>query len=196
MGLVAVFAVPYTIVRQYRQYIVPDATKLQQPHKSVLLVLGGGVSPDGTPRLLLKNRLDAAVTAYNLGGVEHIIVSGDNRYDHYNEPLAMKNYLLQQQIPASAIQEDFAGRSTYESCERAAKIFGLTNVTIVSQRSHLARALYLCDQFGLKAVGLAAPDVSSISSSQKVRELFANVKAVGNVYFIGEKTILGEPIQL
>jgi vancomycin permeability regulator SanA len=194
--VLALVTVSYIAIIGQRQAVKHSYEDILYKHDDVLLVLGGGVNSDSTPKELLKQRLEAAIYLYNKGGFRKIIASGDNRFAYYNEPAVMKSYLVNKGIPENAIQEDFAGRSTYESCERAQKVFGLQRVVIVSQATHLARAIYLCKSFGLQAEGFAAADVASINSSQRLRELLANVKAVLNVYVVGENTVLGEKISL
>jgi SanA protein len=163
-------------------------------HMAVGLVLGAGVTPDGRPYKELQARLDTAAEAYHNGLVDMLIVSGDNRYASYNEPGAMMDYLIDKRhIPARAIQPDYAGRSTYESCERAARVFHLKDTIIFSAGSHLPRAIYLCRHFGIEAYGIA----SGIEANNSTRrELVARVKAVLNVTVKGEPTVLGDPISL
>lgn len=162
----------------------------------VALVLGGGIGHDQRPTDVVMSRLDAAVELYHAGTIDTFLVSGDNRFVNYNEPQVMQDYLIAaHQIPLESIQQDNAGRSTYESCERAHRIFRLESVVVVSQKSHLPRALYLCRSFGIDAYGYASTN-SHTRLSQTARELVANIKAVYNVYIRGEKTILGDPIPL
>ncbi len=177
--------------------VYDDPEDLYGKSGETLLVLGGGINSDATPRPLLEERLKAAAELYRGEKYDNIIVSGDNRFEGYDEPSVMKKYLVEEQgIDEAVIQEDFAGRSTYESCERAAKIFDIKEVVIISQRSHLPRAIFLCKQFGINATGYVANDVPGLAKSQQIREVAANVKAFINVYIVGEQTVLGEKIPL
>lgn len=164
-------------------------------HERVGLVLGAGVNKrTGKPYKELQARLDVAAQAIKKGQVEKLILSGDNRFASYDEPTAMKKYLVDVKgISSSKLQVDFAGRSTYESCERAAKVFGVKRLIIYSAPTHLPRAIWLCRHFGIEAYGVSS---KVDANNGKRRELQANVKAVFNVYFVGEKTILGPPIKL
>lgn len=169
--------------------------KLTDPGR-VALVLGGGIGENNQPIDVVVSRLDAAVTLYENGAIDSFLVSGDNRFINYNEPQVMQDYLVEKRgIPVDKIQQDNAGRSTYESCHRAKQVFGLNKVILVSQQSHLPRAIYLCRSFGIEAYGFASSN-DHTRLSQAIRELAANVKAVYNVYVRGEPTILGEPIPL
>jgi vancomycin permeability regulator SanA len=185
------------LIAPSRQHILaPGDPKLANLHKPVGMVLGAGVTwgPNGRPYKELQSRLDVAAAAYKRGEVSTLILSGDNRLNDYNEPDAMRRYLTQTKgVPATALQPDYAGRSTYASCERASKVFGQRKLMIFSAASHLPRAIYLCRHFGVEAYGMASPVEANNS---RRRERLARVKAVLNVYALGEPTILGPPIQV
>lgn len=189
LTLVIIVAGCNLAVRLNKKYILqPDNSK----HVKVGLVLGAGITKNGQPFKELQARLDTAADALNNGKVEILLLSGDNRFKNYNEPDAMKDYLINtKHIPADKLQPDYAGRSTYESCERAHKIFGVEQTIIFSAGSHLPRAIYLCRSFGIEAYGIAS-GVEANNSTR--RELVANVKAIYNVYINGENTILGPKI--
>ncbi len=186
----------HVVIHSYSRYVL-DGNDVAAAHKTgakVGLVLGAGITKDGKPFRELQSRLDTAAAALESGVVDKLVLSGDNRFANYNEPLAMKKYLAEnKQIPADKLQEDYAGRSTYESCERAAKVFELDKVVLFSARSHLPRAIYLCRQFGVETYGIAS---NAEANNHKRREAMARVKAVLNVYVNGENTILGEPVRL
>jgi vancomycin permeability regulator SanA len=184
------------LISPYSQYILStdDGAALQSKHVPVGLVLGAGITKHGKPYRELQARLDVAAEAMKKGEIDKLILSGDNRFKKYDEPGAMKNYLLKtKHIAANRLQVDYAGRSTYESCERAAKVFGQTRLIIISARSHLPRAIYLCRHFGIEAYGLA----SGVEANNATRrELVARAKAVFNLYINGENTLLGPSIKL
>lgn len=178
----------------YGRYILRDETAKQQNIATVGLVLGAGVNRDGKPYRELQSRLDVAADALNKGYVSKLVLSGDNRYEFYNEPAAMKRYLIEERgINADELQEDFAGRSTYESCERAAKVFQLERTIIFSAESHLPRAIYLCRHFSVEAYGIAS---AAEANNAGRREPVARIKALLNVYVKGENTLLGPAIRL
>jgi vancomycin permeability regulator SanA len=64
------------------------------PAAPAALVLGAKVNPDGTPSAFLTARLDLAKRLYDARLVEMIIVSGDRLAPEFDEPVAMRNYLL------------------------------------------------------------------------------------------------------
>ncbi len=182
------------IGRSARYILLQDQLSTQR----VAVVLGGGVDPDG-PRPLVQERLDAGAKLYKDKKVQKLIVSGDNRVKAYNEPEVMKKYLVQKQgISSKDVIEDFAGRSTYETCERTRKVFDVTAAIFVSESAHLPRVIYTCRSFGIEAYGFASDGQAAgrLQLSQRFREVLARTKASLNIYVVGEKTVLGDRIKI
>ncbi len=119
-----------------------------------VLVLGAGVYSDGEPTSILEGRLRTALDLFRSGKVRWFLVSGDNRHPTYNEPQAMRRWLVKQGVPASLIVSDYAGLRTWDSLRRAQVVFGQRSVVIVTSDFHLPRALYLADHMGLMAWGV------------------------------------------
>ena len=155
------------------------------PPRRVALVFGAGLLPDGTPSPMLADRVDAAVQLYRAGKVGELLFSGDNSRPEYNEVGSMFNYAVQRGVPRAAITLDYAGFDTYDSCYRARAIFGVTSAVLVTQRYHLARAVYDCAKLGIDAVGVGTPDWGaygdSMMASYEVRETVADVKSLWDV---------------
>lgn len=191
-AILCIVILSFAVIDPSKQYILTD--KNSTGKADVGLVLGAGITPKGKPYKELAARLDVAAEAMQKGYVKKLIVSGDNRFDDYDEPTAMKEYLVKKyNIDPDKIQPDFAGRSTYELCERASKIFEQKKLVIISAESHLPRAIYLCRHFGIESYGLASTLEANNSTR---RETLARVKALYNVYIHGEPTILGQSISL
>lgn len=123
------------------------------PRAPVALVLGAGLK-DGRPTPFLAGRLDVAADLYRRGKVEVLLVSGDNSRTDYDEPSAMRTYLIEHGVPERVIVADYAGLDTWDSCTRARRIFGVERVTVVTQEFHLPRAVALCREAGLEAFGV------------------------------------------
>ncbi len=141
-----------------------------------IMVLGCSVHPDGSPSQMLKDRLDAAVELYK-ASPQKILVSGDHAGEYYNEVWNMKAYLVSEGIPSSDIYLDHYGVSTYESVYRAYHLFHVRRMTIVTQKYHLYRALYLADAMGMEVDGYAAKYVRySGQFDRDFREVFARDK--------------------
>lgn len=190
VSILALGIVCYFIIDSNEKYIVPP----DSIQSEIGLVLGSGITDDGKPKDVLRARLDVAANVFETGSINKLVLSGDNRSEGYNEPLVMKKYLVDvRKVPEEKIYLDYAGRSTYESCERAAKIFGLKRVVLFSSKSHLKRAIYLCRHFDIDTYGI---DSKLEANNSERREPLARIKAVYNIYFIGEKTILGDKVTL
>ena len=127
--------------------------------------------------LYFKYRIQAAAELWHAGKVEFLIVSGDNREKYYNEPVDMRNALIEQGVPKDKIVYDFAGLRTLDSVVRAKKIFGLTEITLVSQKFQNERAAYIAKANGMNVVGYNARDVEGYAARKtEDREVLARVK--------------------
>jgi SanA protein len=166
------------------------------PNKRVAIVFGAGLRRDGTPTAILRDRVETAADLYSSGKVEKILMSGDNRFDYYNEPEAMRQYALSLGIPAQVIALDYAGRRTYDTCYRAKAIFGVESALLVSQKFHLPRALFLCNTLGLESDGVEANQRRYRRISLllwNIREQLATVGAFLDVYVSNPLPVLGNP---
>ena len=89
-----------------------------------------------------------------------------------------------------------AGSERTTRCYRAKAVFGLDSALLVTQGFHLPRALFVCNALGLKADGVEAANRRYwpvMSLIWNVREQFATVAALVDVYVSRPQPILGEP---
>lgn len=174
------------------------ATTDSIPQNKVGLLLG--TSPklkNGNNNLYFDYRILATCELYEAGKIKYILISGDNRKEDYNEPEEMKKALMQKGIPENVIYLDYAGFRTLDSVIRSKEVFGQESITIISQRFHNERAIYLAEQYGITAIGYNAKDVDAYAGLKtKIRELFARVKVFIDLaidkkpHFLGEKIII------
>jgi len=161
-----------------------------------LLVLGAGVKSNGEPTQVLEARLRMALHLYNEKKVIWILVSGDNRTRAYNEPQAMRRWLVKHGVPTEKIVSDYAGRRTYDSLKRAKIIFDVDRTVIVTSEFHIIRTLFLAKNLNIDAYGVPS-DTKSIEASAYarlwLREYLARHKAQWDVWF-PPSTVLG-PIE-
>ncbi|MGK0495405.1 MAG: SanA protein [Maribacter sp.] len=150
----------------------------QIPKNQVGLILGTSKKIiGGQPNPYYENRISATVALYNANKINFILVSGDNGSIYYNEPTTMKKDLVAKGIPEDHIFLDYAGFRTLDSMVRAKEVFGLTQVTVISQKFHNERAIYIAEKKGLKAIGFNATDIAFESGIRvQLREYFARVK--------------------
>ena len=124
-----------------------------------------------------------------------MIVSGDHGRKNYDEVRTMKDYAVAQGIPSDKIFKDHAGFSTYDTLYRARDVFKIKKAILVTQKYHLARALYLAQSMGIEAVGVSA-DLRSYrgQSYRELREYIARTKDVFSAIFKPKPKYLGEEI--
>ncbi|HEU0197190.1 MAG TPA: ElyC/SanA/YdcF family protein [Nevskiaceae bacterium] len=165
------------------------------PETPVGLVLG--TSPytrTGQSNPQFQGRIEAAAQLYQLGKVQHLLLSGAHTGPNYNEPQAMRKALLRRGVPASAMTLDFAGDRTFDSVARADLVFGLHRFTIITQRYHAYRAEFIAKKLGLHdVVAYAAPGGAELGplSRTRFREALARVKAVLDIYVLDTQPRLG-----
>lgn len=108
----------------------------------------------------------------------------------------MANYAISQGVPETDVILDYAGRRTYDTCYRAKEIFQLDSVIITTQKYHLPRMVFLCEQFGLKTSGVAVRQSDYLLNRfifWNFREILATVAAYLDVYILKPEPILGSP---
>ncbi|MCM4162732.1 MULTISPECIES: vancomycin high temperature exclusion protein [unclassified Arenibacter] len=154
-------------------------------------LVGGGSNPYYT------NRIKATLELYRAGKIDFVLVSGDNGSLYYNEPNVFKKDLIKGGIPAENIFLDYAGFRTLDSMVRAKAIFGLDNVTVISQKFHNERAIYLAEKKGLHAIGFNADGISLHQGLKvQLREYFARVKVFIDLALNTQPKFLGEKIEI
>ncbi|SDJ74593.1 SanA/YdcF family protein [Chryseobacterium jejuense] len=166
------------------------------PEAKTALLLGTGKTlSNGMPNAYFYNRIKAATALYKSGKIQYIIVSGDNSSKDYNEPEDMQFALVQRGIPQDKIILDHAGFRTLDSVVRAKDIFGQTKLTIISQKFHNERAVFLAQKNGIQAFGYNAEDVNKYAGLKtNLREYLAKAKVYWDLIFGVEPKFGGEKI--
>ena len=142
-----------------------------------ILVLGAGLLPDGSPSLMLGERIRTGVELYKAGVAPKLLMSGDHSRSDHDEVNAMKDAALARGVPSADIFMDHAGFATYDSFYRAGAVFGVKKVVVVTQAYHLPRALWIARALGLEAVGVACDTRRYAGQfNRDVREILARDK--------------------
>jgi SanA protein len=141
-------------------YVADDVDTLPTVEAAIVL----GTAPYGVRGQryrTLSLRLEAALDLWSHGKAHYLIMSG-NRIDalHYDEPTAMRAGMAALGVPPDFVYRDPGGFRTWESMIRARDIYGLRRVIIVSERDHLARALFIARHLGLEAWGYPSEGAS------------------------------------
>jgi SanA protein len=169
------------------------------PHNQVGLVLGTSKRlSNGLPNQYFYNRIKAAVDLYKAGKIDRIIISGDNGSKYYNEPQDMKEALIERGLPEEVIYLDYAGFRTLDSVIRCKEIFGQNQITVISQKFHNARAIFIARHHNIEAVGYNARDVEKAAGFKtNAREVLARVKLFIDLYVTHQQPkFLGEKIKI
>jgi SanA protein len=200
VGLLFVFVVNRRVTSRFgsKAHDTITAIPVENPPR-VAIVFGAGVWRGNRPSPALYDRVVTAVELYRSKRVKRILMSGDNRFENYNEPTVMKQTAIDLGVPAQDIIEDFAGRRTYDTCYRAKEIFNVNRAVLVTQEFHLKRALYLCSSLGIESEGIIADRRLYPTSSKRwwaLRESFAIAGAWFDLNILKPTPILGEKIPI
>ena len=156
----AFFAILLVIVDQTIGYYVRndiyyDIEKV--PNRPYGLVLGTSkYFSDNTLNLFYYNRLLTAQRLFEKRKVDYLLLSGDNRTLQYNEPRTMLKDLKKMGVPQEFIYLDFAGFRTLDSVVRADQVFQAHSFTIISQKFHCERALFIAKFHDIDAICFVA----------------------------------------
>lgn len=196
IAIIIVLLIDFSITYKAKNYVFNDVSTIK--NNKVGLVLGASkYTNHGSINLYYKYRLDAAYQLYKSGKIEFILISGDNSRKDYDEPTYFKNDLIKKGVPENKIVLDYAGFRTLDSVVRAKEIFGLTEMTIISQKFHNERALYLAKHFNINAIAFNAKDIKGrYGFKTKLREYLARTKSSIDILFNVEPKFLGEKIEI
>ena len=129
-----------------------------------VVILGCKVEEDGTPSILLQDRLDTALDYLKTHPEVPVVVSGGQGKDEpVSEAACMAAYLIQEGIAADQIALEDNSHSTWDNLNETAEILadeGIDpgeGVLLVSNGFHLARVRMLAQRCGFEASTLAAP---------------------------------------
>jgi SanA protein len=190
LGAGALLAIWGWIQWRYDRQVLTDVASA--PKRPVAIVFGAGIRADGGLSPMLQDRMDTAIALYKAGKVRKLLVSGDNRFADYNEPGRMYDYAVRRGVPARDVARDYAGRRTYDTCYRAAAVFGVTEAVLVTQRFHLPRALFTCRNLGVDSIGFSADRRAYLSNPYyRLRDAFATVRAWWDVKIARPEPVLG-----
>lgn len=135
-----------------------------------ILILGTKVNEDGSPTVLLKSRLDAAI-AYEDDDVTYI-VSGAGEAD------VMKTYLLENGIEEKNIIVEDQAANTYENILFSVELLpeDHSSFTIISSDFHVYRAQAMASSLGYNVHVVSAKTPFLDRFYWQIREVAALVK--------------------
>lgn len=196
-----IFTCNQIVVSSTKNKVFNDINSIQPAEVGLLLGTTPQTRIGGRKNMFFKYRIDAAEDLYNAGKIKYILISGDeDSLDGINEPECMKDSLVARGIPENIIFLDGKGFRTLDSVVRMSKVFGVRIFTIISQRFHNERALYLAEHLGLDVEDIQAYNAkeptSAMSMMTYVREYLARVKMFLDIWTDKQPESLedGEPL--
>ena len=194
IGLIAIISVNVYVQNSTKKNIHHSLKRF--PKNDVGIIFGAGINGD-KPSKYLKDRLDAGILLYKAKRINKILLSGDNGSEEYDELTVMKNYCFKHGVDTSKIFIDYAGFDTYSTMYRAKHIFKIKKATLISQKYHLNRAIYIGKHLGIKSVGYSA-NKGEYSGYEYVtfREYLSIFKSFFDVLRNREPHFLGNPIDI
>ncbi len=156
-GVLSLGLTSASIIQQIQRQYQPAIRSVSQVTPApTAMILGASVKLDGTPSDALRDRVMVGIQLYKEGKASTLLMTGDDGKFHANEVATMKRLAIEAGVPEQDIMVDGQGYRTYESCKRAVQTFNIRKAIVVTQRFHLARALYLCSNLGMEAQGVSA----------------------------------------
>lgn len=160
------------------------------PHNKVgLLLATSPITPGRAHNFYFENRIKAADELYKAGKIDFIIASGGDytktQKNGCDEPQAILDSLVARGIPTQRIILDYDGTRTLNSIAKAKNVYGLDSLTLISQKYHNERAIYLAEKYGIHAIGYNA-EQSPIRRNRiknTLREYLARVKMFMDLAF-------------
>ena len=158
-----------------------------------------GTSPkrvDGTANASFNKRIEAAASLYQHGKVQTLVLSGTHDRQYYNEPIAMRKALVKLGVPKNSMILDMKGSNTLASIKRVKEICGAHKLTIITQRFHGYRALYISRCCGISALVFVEEDATPFAFTRTLlREFLARVKVLIDLHVLHlHQTVLTETL--
>ncbi len=149
----------------------------------VIIILGGGTFPDGTPSDAQVRRIAHGVRLYKRGIAPWLLCTGG--YDHptyaKSEAQTCVDGALAGGVPESAILREDVSLTTIQNAIQAQRIMTIHNLmsaVIVSDNFHLFRAEWLFHHFGMSDLYLS-PAQATQGSLPLDEALFDSYREVG-----------------
>ena len=145
----------------------------------VIIVLGAQVKEDGTPSVALERRLTAALESYQKDRQLIIVCGAQGGNEPRPEGDVMRDWLTARGVPEGDVVAETESFNTRENLENAKDIMdsrGLSRALVVTSDYHVARALALCRQVGIDAVGKGSPSKPEYFIKNHFREGLSWIK--------------------
>ncbi|ANF98842.1 hypothetical protein AR543_14920 [Paenibacillus bovis] len=157
-------------------------------HSHYIIILGSGLKNGNQLPVTLQKRVETGLMYWQQHRNSKIIVSGGQGEDEtIPEAVAMRDYLLKQGVPSTAILMESRSTSTYENLLFSQKVMdtdryyapGTYHAIIVTSNYHMYRARYIAGQIGYtEYAGISCPSPLRKLPVSMLREYLAMIKTV------------------
>lgn len=141
-------------------YVVWVGDREQAAPADVVIVLGAAAY-DARPSPVFEERIRHGIELYTRGLAPRIIFTGGfGTGARFAESEVAQRYALRHGVPQDAILIETRSRTTRQNLQQAAILMqehGLRRAIIVSDPLHMARALRLARESGIRALGSSTP---------------------------------------
>ncbi|WP_242111874.1 YdcF family protein [Luteimonas aquatica] len=143
------------------------------------IVVLGAAAYDAVPSPVLASRIDHGIALYRAGNAGTLIFTGGfGTGARFSESQVSRRYAIKHGVPAQAILIETRSRTTYANLVEARALLrerGLGRVIVVSDPLHMARALRLCRELGIDALGSPTPSTRFRSFRPRLQFLLREV---------------------
>ncbi len=142
-------------------YIVWVGERDQAARADAVVVLGAAAY-DAKPSPVFEERIRHGIALYQAGLAPRLIFTGGygGGSARFSESQVARRYAMRQGVPEDAILIETVSRTTRENLMEVRRLLserGLHRVIVVSDPLHMARALRLCRELGIDALGSPTP---------------------------------------
>lgn len=170
----ALLAALLVIVLATAALIIAGTVDDAQP-SDVAIVLGSKVETSGQPSARLAARLDRGAHMYHTKLARAVIVSGGFGVEGFDEAMVMRDYLVRQGVPASAILVDSYGVTTEATAINSAALMrarGWRSAIVVTQHFHVPRTMMALRQAGVQQL------TSSYARFVEPRDIYSTLREI------------------
>ncbi|SDQ19903.1 Uncharacterized SAM-binding protein YcdF, DUF218 family [Pseudoxanthomonas sp. CF385] len=142
-------------------YIIWVGQRDDAERADAIIVLGAAAY-DAKPSPVFEERIRHGIDLYNRGLAPKLIFTGGygGKGARFSESQVARRYALRQGVPDKAILIESLSRNTHDNLRQASQVMqqhNLHKVIVVSDPLHMARALRISKELGIRAVGSPTP---------------------------------------
>lgn len=156
-------------------YLTIDGLHDNEKNADIAVILGNKVNEDGTLSERLEKRLECGLNLYRKHRVKKIIVSGGLGKEGFYEGDKMRDFLIANKVPDTAIIVDNLGNNTRATVINTIKLkdsLDFKSIIVVSQYYHVTRTKMLFRKQGFKNVASVSPNYFEIKDLYSILREF------------------------